>query len=158
MSAGDEIQLVTFSIEGHEFGFNVFEVERVLRYEAPTPLPNAPEYLEGTLRYGDDVVPVIDLRKRVGAPAPIRDETRIVIIEWGEGRIGVVVDVVLEVLRVPADRVKPPPTVIKRLTAEYITGIVSTGERTLVMLAAAKLLSSTERVALDALTAELPNV
>ena len=155
MSVGDEIQLVTFSVGGQEFAFNVFEVERVLRYENPLPLPESPDYLEGTVRFGDEAVPIVDLRKRLELPASIRDETRIVIIELDWGRVGLVVDAVLEVMKVSADSVRPPSPIVKGLAAEYITGIVSVAERTLVMLAASRLLNSKESLTLDALTAEL---
>ena len=52
MSADEEIQLVTFTVGGQEFGFNILEVERILRYEPPAPLPQAPDFLEGVLEYG----------------------------------------------------------------------------------------------------------
>ncbi len=89
--SSDEVQLVVFRLGDAEFAFNIFQVERVLRHQAPEPLPNAPPFLEGLLPYGDGVVPVFDLRKRVGAPAPLSDETRTIIVELEQGRVGVVV-------------------------------------------------------------------
>jgi len=150
----DEVQLVVFRVGDTEFGFNIFQVERVLRHQAPEPLPNAPPFLEGLLPYGDGVVPVIDLRKRVGAPAPVSDETRIIIVELEQGRIGVVVTAVREVLRVAAERVTPPPALVRGLAAAYISGIVRLEQRTVIALAASKILTSTERIALDGLLVE----
>lgn len=154
MSAGDEVQLVTFRLARRDFACNVFEVERILRYQEPAPLPKAPDFLEGILQYGGSVVPVIDLRKRLGVPAPVREETRIMIIETEHGRVGVVVDAVLEVAKVEAQRIMPPPSIVRGLAATFITGILPLGERTVVILAAAKLLTSKERLALEALTVE----
>ena len=48
--AGDDIQVVIFRVGGQEFAFNVFHVQRILRYEAPSPLPKAPAFLEGVLQ------------------------------------------------------------------------------------------------------------
>jgi purine-binding chemotaxis protein CheW len=155
MSTGDEIQLVTFRLGGRDFAFNVFQVERILRYQEPNPLPKSPKFLEGVLQYGDSVVPVVDLRKRVNVPHEVREETRIMIMEWQDGKIGVVVDAVLEVLKVDADRVQPPPKIVQGLAAKYITGIVALTGRTVVVLATGKLLSSKERVELEALAAEV---
>ncbi|PYO26400.1 MAG: chemotaxis protein CheW, partial [Gemmatimonadetes bacterium] len=45
MTAGDDVQLVTFKLAGQDFAFNIFQVERILRYEAPAPLPKAPDFL-----------------------------------------------------------------------------------------------------------------
>jgi len=155
LSTGDEIQLVTFAVGGQEFGFNVFDVERVLRYSDPTPLPESPDYLEGTVQIGDDSVPIVDLRKGLDAPAAIGEETRIVVLELEIGRVGLVVDAVLEVMKVPADQVRPPSPIVQGLAAEYITGIVSVAERTLVLLAASRLLNSKESLTLGDLIAEL---
>ena len=53
MSEGDDIQVVTFRIGGQEFAFDILQVERILRYTAPSPLPKAPDFLEGVMPYGD---------------------------------------------------------------------------------------------------------
>ena len=150
MSGGDDIQLVTFRVAGQDFAFNIFQVERILRYESPAPLPKAPDFLEGVLRYQGAAIPLIDLRKRLGAPAPLRDDTRTIILEWDGGRIGVIVDVVMEVLQVAATEVTPPPGIVKGLAAEYITGLVVQGDRTIVVFNTGKLLSSKEKLALEA--------
>lgn len=154
MTVGDEVQLVTFRLGGQDFAFNIFQVERILRYQEPARLPKAPAFLEGMLRYGGNVVPVVDLRKRVSVEAPLKEETRIMILEWEDGKIGVVVDAVLEVMKVPAERISPPTKLVRGLAAEYITGIVALDERTIVVLAPGKLLSSKERLALDGLSVE----
>lgn len=152
--SSDEVQLVVFRLGDAEFGFNIFQVERVLRHQACEPLPNAPPFLDGLLRYGDGVVPVIDLRKRVGAPAPVGDETRIIILELEQGRVGVVVTAVREVLRVAAERVTLPPALVRGLAAAYVSGVVRLEQRTVIVLAAPKLLTSTERITLDELLVE----
>src|SRR5213076_2355749 len=90
MTAGDDVQLVTFKVAGQDFAFSIFQVERILRYEAPAPLPKAPDFLEGVLPYQGAAIPLVDLRKRVGVPAPHREEThsRITLrvsARWGAG-------------------------------------------------------------------------
>lgn len=154
MSTGDEIQLVAFRLGGRDFAVNIFQVERILRYQEPAPLPQAPDFLEGVVQYGDAVVPVVDLRKRVDVDAPVEDETRIMILELESERIGIVVDAVLEVLKVNAEQVIPPPKIVQGLAAKYISGMVSLEDRTVVVLAAGKLLSSKERVELEKVRVE----
>ena len=154
MSTGDDVQLVTFRVAGQEFAFNIFQVERILRYETPAPLPRAPDYLEGVLRYQGAAIPLIDLRKRLGVEAPLRDDTRTIILEWDGGKIGVVVDAVTEVLEVPAAQVAPPPGLVRGLAAEYITGLVVRDGRTIIVLNTGKLLTSKEKIALQAAVQE----
>jgi purine-binding chemotaxis protein CheW len=149
MTAGDDVQLVTFRVAGQDFAFNIFQVERILRYEAPAPLPKAPDFLEGMLRYQGGAVALVDLRKRLGVAAPLREETRTVILEWEGGRLGIVVDAVTEVLQVAAPEITPPPGIVKGLAAEYITGIVVKDARTIIVLNTARLLSSKEKLTLE---------
>ena len=148
-AGGDEVQLVTFKVGGQEFAFNIFQVERILRYEAPAPLPKAPEFLEGVVRYAGGAVPLVDLRKRLGTPAPLREDTRTIILEFEGGKIGIVVDAVTEVLQVAAQSVTPPPGIVRGLAADYISGLVVQNGRTIIVLNTNKLLSSQEKLALQ---------
>ncbi len=67
----DELQFVIFRLGGQEFALSIFQVERILRYEAPAMLPNAPDFLEGMAPYGTGTVALVDLRKRVGLEATV---------------------------------------------------------------------------------------
>lgn len=147
-TGGDDVQLVTFKVGGQEFAFNIFQVERILRYEAPAPLPKAPEFLEGVVQYQGVAVPLVDLRKRLNTAAPLRDDTRTVILEFEGGKIGVVVDAVTEVLQVAAQAITPPPGIVKGLAAEYIAGLVVQNGRTIVVLNTNKLLNAKEKLLL----------
>ena len=148
-TAGDDVQLVTFRVAGQAFAFNIFQVERILRYEAPSPLPKAPDFLEGVLTYQGAPVPVVDLRKRLNVPAPLKDDTRIVILESEGAKIGMIVDTVSEVMQVPAAQVTPPSAIVKGLAAEYISGLVTREQRTILVLNTTKLLGSKEKLQLE---------
>jgi purine-binding chemotaxis protein CheW len=143
----DEIQLVAFRVGPQEFALDILQVERILRYERPAPLPKAPAFLEGVVRYEDTAVPVVDLRKRLELPDPVREETRLVVLNLEDQRVAVVVDEVLEVMRVDSTTITPPPPVVRGLAAPYIAGITR-GKRTIVLLHVGRLLTATERLAL----------
>jgi purine-binding chemotaxis protein CheW len=153
MMAGDDVQLVTFRVGRQEFAFEILQVERILRYSAPSPLPKAPDFLEGVMAYGDSAVPVIDLRKRFELQAVIREETRLMVLELDGQRIAVLVDEVLEVLRIDSTAITAPSPLVSGLAAIYIAGIVTRAGRTLIVLNARKLLSSSERLVLTGLGA-----
>ena len=149
MTTGDDIQLVTFRVGTQEFAFDILQVERILRYSAPSPLPKAPGFLEGVVPYEGSAVPVVDLRKRFDLEAPIREETRLMVVDLGEQRVGVLVDEVREVIRVDSTTITAPGPMVSGLAATYIAGIITRPGRTIIILNARKLLSSSER---DALT------
>jgi purine-binding chemotaxis protein CheW len=149
----DDIQMVTFRVGRQEFAFDILQVERILRYIVPSPLPKAPRFLEGVMPYGDGAIPVIDLRKRFELDAPIKEETRLMVLELEVQRVAVLVDEVNEVIRVDSTTITAPGRVVSGLAAEYISGIISLPERTIIILNARKLLSSNERLALTELGA-----
>jgi purine-binding chemotaxis protein CheW len=150
---GDELQFVAFRVGSQEFAVNIFQVERILRYERPASLPGTPDFLEGVVRYAGGVVPVVDLRKRLSLPSEVREEVRMMVLELETQRVAIVVDQVLEVLRVDAAIITAPPPMVRGLAAQYISGIVAQPDRTIVLLNAARLLSSEERLALAAMEA-----
>lgn len=153
MNSGDDVQVVTFKVGRQEFAFDILQVERILRYSPPSPLPKAPLFLEGVMPYGEGAVPVIDLRKRFELEAPIREETRLMVLELEDQRVAVLVDEVREVLRVDSTAIAAPGPVVSGLAAVYIAGIIARPDRTIIILNARKLLSSTERLALTELGA-----
>ena len=149
MNTADDIQVVTFLVGPQEFAFDILQIERILRYEPPARLPQSPGFLEGVIRYGGGAVPVVDLRKRFELEAAIREETRLMILDLGDQRVGVVVDEVREVLRVDSRTITAPGPMVRGLAAAYISGVVARPARTIIILNARKLLSSTERLALS---------
>lgn len=149
MITGDDVQVVTFRVGSQEFAFDILQIERILRYQTPAPLPQAPAFLEGVVPYAGGAIPVVDLRKRFQLPAHLQEETRLMVVDLGDQRIGVLVDEVREVLRVDSTTIAAPAPVVKGLAAAYIAGIIARPDRTIIILNARKLLSSTERLALS---------
>ncbi|MGH7536747.1 MAG: chemotaxis protein CheW [Gemmatimonadales bacterium] len=149
MNTGDDIQVVTFRVGAQEFAFDILQIERILRYEAPAPLPRAPEFLEGVVQYAGTAVPVVDLRKRFELEAPVREETRLMVVDLGDHKVAVLVDEVREVMRVDSTTIAAPGPVVRGLAAAYISGIITRPGRTIILLNTRKLLSSTERLSLS---------
>ncbi len=153
MNDGEDVQLVSFRLGRHEFAMDILQLQRILRYESPAPLPDAPDFLEGVLAYEGSAVPVVDLRRRLELPAEYTDETRIMVLQLSTEKVGIVVDQAREVLRVDSGTIVAPPPMVKGLAAQYISGILPRGERTLIILNAQRILNATERLALQELEA-----
>ena len=143
-------KLVTFRLGDDLFAADIFSVERVLRYEAPTSVPDMPDYIEGVIDYQQRVVPIVNLRLRFELPKiEVRAETRILILHGGGEWIGIVVDAVTAVTSFDPASVAPPPKMFRGLAGQYLKGIVRMGEKLVILLDVEKLLSSTERIALE---------
>ena len=143
-------KLVTFRLGEDHFAADIFSVERVLRYTTPTSIPDLPDYIEGVIDYQGRVVPIVNLRRRFEmADLEVRNETRILILHSGGEWIGVVVDAVTAVTAFDPATVAPPPNLFRGLAGEYLKGIVRMGEKLVIFLDVERLLSSSERIALD---------
>jgi purine-binding chemotaxis protein CheW len=143
-------KLVTFRLGDDHFAADIFSVERVLRYTAPTSVPDMPEYIEGVIDYQGRVVPIVNLRRRFEMDdIEVRNETRILILHSEGEWIGAVVDAVTAVTPFDAATVAPPPRLFRGLAGEYLMGIVRMSDRLVIFLDVERLLSSTERIAID---------
>jgi len=149
MTSGDDIQVVIFRTGTQKFALEISQVERILRYQRPATLPNAPDFLEGVIPYGDGVAPVVDLRKRLGLEAPILEDTRLMVVMVDGQRVGMLVDQVREVARIDSRTVAAPPPLVRGLAAKYIAGVLTIGDRTIVLLHTGRLFSTKERVKLE---------
>ena len=142
-------QVVTFRLGEDRFAGDVAAVERVLRYQRPTVLPNLPEWIDGVIDHEGRVVPVVDLRTRFGLERrEPRPETRIIVFSVGDEWMGAIVDAVLEVASVPEDRIAPTPKAFRGLKAEYLKGLVRQDDGLVIFLDVPHLLSAGERLAL----------
>jgi len=148
-STAEEIQVVIFTVNEQPFAFEISQVERIMRYVAPTPLPKAAAFLEGVVPYADDLVPVVDMRKRLSVAPEIGEESRLIIIRLDEHPVAVLVDQVLDVHRVDVASINPPPKMVRGLAAQYIAGMLMRDSDTVVMLNAVKLFNSRERLQLE---------
>jgi len=138
-------QLVTFRLADDQFAVDVFAVERVLRYTAPSMLPNLPPWIDGVIEHGGRVVPVIDLRTRFGLPrlSP-RPEHRILVLAVGDELLGVTVDSVHEVMSVAPEDIASPPPLFRGLHADYLRGLVYGEGSLIIFLDVARVLTSSE--------------
>ena len=143
-------KLVTFRLGEDLFAADIFSVERVLRYTSPTSVPDMPDYIEGVIDYQGRVVPIVNLRRRFEmAEMEVRNETRILVLHSGGEWIGVVVDAVTAVTAFDPASVAPPPNLFRGLAGEYLKGIIRMGEKLVIFLDVERLLSSSDRIALD---------
>jgi purine-binding chemotaxis protein CheW len=140
------IQLVTFKLGSEEFGFDIFKVREINKMMDITQVPNAPYFVEGVVNLRGKVTPIIDLRTRLGMEKVERDkDSNIVVVEIDDKSVGLVVDKVEEVLRIPSNVTEPPPGMVAGIDSDYITSVAKLEDRLLILLDLEKLLSEKEK-------------
>ena len=141
-----EEQLVVFELANEVYGVDISRVQEIIRMATITKLPRAPEFVEGVINLRGKVIPVVDLKKRFGLEQGERSRaSRIVVVDVGEHTIGMVVDAVSEVLRVPAEVVEPPSPVVTTIESDYIRGIAKLEGRLVILLDLDKVLTWEEK-------------
>jgi purine-binding chemotaxis protein CheW len=156
-AARAELIFLVFKLGDAEFGLPIAAVVEV----APLPsqitrLPKAPKFLEGVVNLRGEVLPVVDQRRRFDMPALENTEgRRLVIIKTDRHRAGLIVDSVLDVLRIHPENVDPPPDLTDQMT-RLIRGVINleATQRMVLVLDPTELLTRTEQGLLDSFQVE----
>jgi len=146
----DEASVLMFLVAGKQFALELARVQHILDYQAPTLTPRRPPHVEGIIQHKGRYVPLVSLRKRLGVEAPAPDNPAILLLA-GVGQdpvVGLLVDQVVRVLSLPADKVLAPPPRVFGIRAEFIRGVANAGGRPVVWLDETKLLTSAEPITL----------
>ncbi len=142
-------EFLSFRLGGEEYGIDILRVQEIRSYEAPTRIANAPHFIKGVVNLRGVIVPIVDLRLKLGCEAAEYADFTVVIVLNVRGRvIGVVVDSVSDVLALGADSIKPAPQMNASVNANYIMGMgcIKSGdvERMLILTDIEALMSSGE--------------
>ena len=130
----DILQLVSFNLGNEEYAVDILKVQEINRMVEITAIPNAPFDIEGVINLRGKVIPVINLRKKFGFDVKEVDaHSRIIVVDVG-ATVGLIVDSVSEVLRLPSETIEPPPRMTANGSAEYILGIGKLQDRLLILL------------------------
>lgn len=139
------LQLVSFKVGEAEFGVDILRVQEINKMMELTTVPNTPSFVEGVVNLRGRIIPVINLRSRLGLDVMEYDsETRIIVVDLYDKTIGFIVDEVKEVLRIPKSITEQPPDIVSGVNSEYITAIGKLEDRLLILLDLSKILSNSE--------------
>ncbi len=142
-------KFVTFHIGEAKFGIPVLSTREIVEYGKITPIPESPDFIEGVINIRGTVVPVVDLTKKFfGIRAKITETTSIIIVEPrvdGEQTLmGLIVDVVNDVLEIKQENLEPAPKYGSKLKSEYILNVASIDGDFILILDIDKALSQIE--------------
>ena len=137
---GGEELILGVKLGTEHYGVDTTKIREIVRVREITPIPRQPHYVEGVMNVRGAVIPVVNLKKRFGLQGNSSKHQHIVVVESVKGLVGVLVDSVTEVIRVPAQQIHPPPQVARGIDDEYLRGICKLGEKLMIYLDLEKLL------------------
>jgi purine-binding chemotaxis protein CheW len=130
-----ELHLVTFALDREEYGIPVAQVREVIRVGDITRVPQAPAHVRGVTNLRGRILPVVELRSRLGLePAAPTSRSRIVVVEVRDRVLGLLVDAVLQVVKVPRETVAPTPEEVRSSDTEYLGGVARWNGRLVILL------------------------
>lgn len=126
-----EVQLCVLEIGAESYVIDLKRVDEILPAQHPTPVPRAPAFLEGVVKLRGEVVPVVDVRKRLGVTPRAATSTdprvkrreRLVLCKLGRRRVGFLVDGVSRVMRVSRSELKPAPLTATPGQTPHVLGV-----------------------------------
>ena len=143
-------EFLTFRLGAEEYGIDILKVQEIRSYEQPTRIANAPAFIKGVVNLRGVIVPIVDLRVKLGCETVDYNSFTVVIVLNVRGRVvGAVVDSVSDVLELTQDSIKPSPEMASAVDTSFITGISSVNERMLILMDIEALMASPEMGLVD---------
>lgn len=140
-----DLHLVGFRIGRETFGVPISLVHEIVRVPEITPVPDAPDYIEGVINLRGRIISIIDLRKRFKEQhITATKKNRILVAEIDHRFVGLVVDAASEVLKVPDTEVEPPPSIFAEDDLHYVTGVGKLKDRLIILVDLHKILGKGE--------------
>ena len=149
-------EYLSFTLGSEEYGIDILKVQEIRGYEPPTRIANAPHFIKGVVNLRGVIVPVVDLRIKLNCEKVEYNGFTVVIVLNVHGRVvGAVVDSVSDVLELSHELIKPAPEMNTTVDTSFITGIASVGERMLILMDIAALMSSADMGLMDSASQQL---
>jgi purine-binding chemotaxis protein CheW len=134
--------LVTFLLADEEYGVDVRLVQEIIRVAAITPVPRAPEFIKGVINLRGRIIPVVDLKKKLGL-GEVDEQSRrarVVVVRVRERLIGVLVDGASQVLKVPISVIEAAPEEVVSISQSFIRGVAKLEKRLIILIALQEIL------------------
>jgi purine-binding chemotaxis protein CheW len=141
--ANNEIKMLIFGLNGEHYATDIIDVERILGYQEPTVLPDAPSFVKGVINYEQSILPIISLSRKFNFGQDKESENRkIIVVKRKENKFGIIVENVYEVRDVNSDLMEGAPPITTTIDKKYIAGLIKLEDNIVILLDLEKILSS----------------
>ncbi|MGO5135224.1 chemotaxis protein CheW [Clostridium butyricum] len=138
----DNSKIIIFELNGERYAADIKEVERILGYEEPTVLPEAPHFVKGVINHEEKILPIISLSKKFNIGEGTNYESKkIIVVKRKEKKFGIIVDNVYEVRDIDGGCVENAPEITNTSERIYISGLIKLKNNIVILLDLEKILS-----------------
>jgi len=123
--ADSTLELISFEIAEQEFCIDIRNVREIRGWAPATPVPQTPSYIQGVINLRGAVIPVVDLRNRLGLGETVPSSRHVIlVIQDGERVAGLLVDGVHATFRVDGALMQPPPPLESLVSDRFVDAIL----------------------------------
>ncbi len=145
-------QYVVFQLEDELYGVEILQVRGIEKMLPLTRVPNAPSFVKGVCNLRGSVIPVIDLKKRLGLSSGAEDSNaKIIVVNVGKQIVGMTIDAAADVVSLDSNQVEPSPSLVSGIDAQFISGVAKVSNRLLIILDMERILTADQINLLDRL-------
>ena len=137
-------QAVVFKLNEERYGVDINYVNGIEREQTVIRVPNTSSTIKGIINLRGEVIPVINLKAKFGAPYEDKDKTELIIVNLEKGRLALEVDGVDEIHNIDAENIVDMPLIAKGEGVEYFDRIAKVNGKLIIMINPQKLLSEKE--------------
>lgn len=133
-----------FRVASEDYAVNLMDIKEIIKPRETTEVPHAPAFVKGIISLRGIIIPIIDMRLRLGfPPSPVSAKERFVIVKKGEGFCGLLVDEVYQVINLDQQPIERPPAVLEGTDREFVSGIGRQDESIYILMDLEKVLDIT---------------
>lgn len=134
-SAEEKLQLVCFKLANEEYAIDITRIQEVVKIDMITEIPQIPEFALGIVNVRGNIVPVFDLRKLYGlGEKAFNERSRLLILRHNGKLVSVVVDEILDTLKLDKSKIDPPPAVGMKIKSGCVKGLGMLVQRIIIIL------------------------
>lgn len=139
------VEVLAFTLGSESYGVDIQKVQELRGYDAVTRIANAPDWIKGVVNLRGTIVPIIDMRIKLGVAEPVYDQfTVVVVLLIGTTVMGMVVDSVSDVATLLPEQIKPAPPMGHAVDSSYLTGLATLDERLLLLVDIDRLMNTSD--------------
>jgi purine-binding chemotaxis protein CheW len=128
-------EILCFRISDEIYGINILELKEIIKPRETTEVPRTPPFIMGVVSLRGVIIPVFNMRERLGLSQGVQNgRERIVIVKRQEGFTGLLVDEVIQVVRIGKECREPAPAVLEGIDRDFVSGIGRTGAMMIILL------------------------
>ncbi|MCT4595948.1 MAG: chemotaxis protein CheW [Anaeromicrobium sp.] len=150
-----EKQYVIFKLDNESYGVDIMNVKEIIEYKETVKVPNTLDFIEGIINLRGEIVPIVNLQKRLKTGnTKVTNETRVIVINMEDRQVGFMVDEASQVMRISEENIEPAPELVAGIEKKYIMGVGKLENNIVILLDLKFILTEDEKAKIGEIRSE----